>query len=147
MNATVTVRLNKPYMNFPKGARVRLTRDKADLLVKRKTAKIEGQEVTYTELEMNNIIIAKEKEINKLSEAYEEASSKSIIFSATLNELKNILEEEKRKVAFLENKLKRYITKPTEKKNLDAPPQNKMMTDRKTVNKRGRSKTNNSKQR
>jgi len=133
-NAVVEVILKKPYMNFPKGAKVTLGRDKADLLVKRKTAIIKGVEASYSEDEVGNKLLSKQKEIDEMNGKLLDATDENVSLKKANAELNGLLDEEQRKVGFLESKVKKYSdayrdfnkTEP-ENKAVNAPPVDKMI--------------------
>lgn len=80
MNGVVTVLLKKQYMNFPIGAKVRLPREKAELLVERGTAVIEGgkeKKETFTQQEVDIAMKSKQKKVVKLLEENEKLKAEN----------------------------------------------------------------------
>lgn len=138
MNDIVKIRLKKPYMNIPKDSTVRLPRNKAEILVKRKTGKIEGEDITYTQQEIDGLRADDKKEINRLGLVLDEFDLEIKNRTQAETDIKKVLKEERRKVAYFENRLKRYQNIPepsTEKKVVGRPPKDKMLKGENSITK------------
>ena len=138
MSTLVKVKLIGEYAGMPKGKVLTVSAEKAEILVKRKVGIIEGETVTYNEQDINEVKFTMQKNIDKMSAALEKALDESDALKKTNLELEVELTEEKHKVAFLENKLKRYSGKAEprfEDKKVDEPPVDKMIKGNTTTNK------------
>ena len=144
MSTLVKVKLtcDEGYAGMPEGKVLTMSAEKAEVLVKRKVGVIEGKTVSYNEQDINEVKFTMQKNIDKMSEALEKSLDESDALKKTNLELENELTKEKHKVAFLENKLKRYSGKTesrfeekTEDKKVDEPPVDKMIKGNTTTNK------------
>ena len=134
MSAMIEVKLKKLYMNIPKGATIWVTADKADQLVKIKTASyVDKKPVTYSEKEVTSIKSEHVKEVVKLNAEFDRLKSAIADMTDTVSELNETIKQKHREILNLESKVNKYKTAYEDADNSKPANADKPATNTKAV--------------